>query len=70
MKFKLAFAMAAAVFAGTFAFGSAKAWVVPDPVCFGNCVQQLRACLAATPDKADLCYAYDRQCKLACGSNL
>jgi hypothetical protein len=64
MKTKLSLALAAAVFAGTFAISSAQA---QDPACLRACRHQLQACLQYTPDKADLCYAFDLQCRIDCG---
>jgi hypothetical protein len=66
MKFKLAIAMAAAMFTATLTIGSAKADEFNE--CFSACVYQYQACIRATPDKEALCRAYDRQCKAACGA--
>jgi hypothetical protein len=65
MKSKLSIAFALALFAGSFAIGTAEA---QDPACMRACRLQLQACLLYTPDKAELCYAYDAQCRADCGA--
>jgi hypothetical protein len=70
MKFKLALALAAAMFVGSFTISTARADDYPDPACFRACVQQYQACLQATPDKAALCWAFRQQCLAGCGTFL